>query len=485
MASTFANRDTNWYIRAGGAETNGGGFDPYVSGAGTNYCDQDAAQLSLTDLATAGTSANISSATGGFTSAMIGNVLRIASGTNFTADYYVLTAVTDTNNATVDRNCSVGAGSAGVCKLGGAHAHIMQYASSTGAGTPTHALATPLIAGNTIYIRGTGGADPTVDDYDWSGGYWNFPAGGNLSTGNVRIIGYPSGTRPRIGHQGILLYDAKWTAVEHVKFFQKTSGFTGNNIAPIGWNTSATSYYDCIFDSNGKDSKQAQFGNNSDGSGICMGCEFRNSGGGAAGTAAHVGMVHVGGFHAFNWVHAARGHGFTADGIGGTIFGCLVNANLVNGYKDTGAGTADIGPTYIANNTWDANGGDCLNFVANDIEVHSIVNNIFSNHVGASKVVFNFTDSKTLNTQKYKELIGFNDFYGNTTNFSTVSGAVSWSINPAPDGALVGDLTANPGYANAAGNDFTPGANVIGSGIAKSSQLTTTDYHLNMGAVFT
>src|SRR5258707_15548764 len=57
----------NWYVRAGGNELNGGGYDAAISGAGTNYADQDAAQLSLTDIASAQNSLTVTSVTGGFT----------------------------------------------------------------------------------------------------------------------------------------------------------------------------------------------------------------------------------------------------------------------------------------------------------------------------------------------------------------------------------------------------------------------------------
>ena len=237
MPSTFANRDANWYVRAGGAETNGGGFDPYVAGAGTNYADQDAAQLSLTDLATAGASANVSSVTGGFTSQMIGNVMRIASGTNFTADYYVITAVADTNNATLDRACATDVGASGVCKVGGAHAHIKNYASTSGSGSNNPALATPLIGGNTIYIRGGGTDDPGSSDYDWSADYWNFPSGGNQSNGNLKIVGYNG--RPRISHRGLLWFTGSFTFVKNLSLFQSNGTWTTQTC----FGPTTTSYY--------------------------------------------------------------------------------------------------------------------------------------------------------------------------------------------------------------------------------------------------
>lgn len=128
---------TNWEVRTTGAATNGGGY----SSGGTDYSQQDAAQLSLTDLANLSTSTTLTSATGGFTAAMIGNIIYIASGTNFIAGYYQITAYTDTNTVTIDRtaNATLNA-TAGVGKVGGATNH-------------PNTISAIVVAGNTIYIQ--------------------------------------------------------------------------------------------------------------------------------------------------------------------------------------------------------------------------------------------------------------------------------------------------------------------------------------------
>ncbi len=110
-----------WEIRDDGNANNGGYYDPALAGAGTDYTQQAAAQLSLTDLACESGSTTLTSATGGFTAAMIGNAIHITSGTNLTAGWYVITARTDTNTVTLDRTpTSGGAGSSGVGAVGGA-----------------------------------------------------------------------------------------------------------------------------------------------------------------------------------------------------------------------------------------------------------------------------------------------------------------------------------------------------------------------------
>ena len=92
---------TTWEVQTGGSDTNGGGF---VEGSsGTDYSQQTSAQLSLSDGMCMGTT-NLNSSTGGFTSAMVGNILYLYSSTSMTAEWYEITAYVDTNNVTLDRS---------------------------------------------------------------------------------------------------------------------------------------------------------------------------------------------------------------------------------------------------------------------------------------------------------------------------------------------------------------------------------------------
>jgi len=112
---------TVWEVQTGGDDNNGGG---YKSDAGTtDYSQQASAQLTVTDGATSGVGVTtLTSATGGFTSAMVGNIVHLYSGTNLTADWYEITAYTDTNTVTLDRapDDGVGGVSGATCKVGGA-----------------------------------------------------------------------------------------------------------------------------------------------------------------------------------------------------------------------------------------------------------------------------------------------------------------------------------------------------------------------------
>lgn len=110
-------------IRVNGSTNNGAGWADLNPGVSVDYTQQDAAQLSLTDLATAGIgSTTLTSATGGFTAAMEGSLIKIRSGTNVNAGYYQVVGFTNTNTVTLDRAPDNGAGgiASGVGDLGGA-----------------------------------------------------------------------------------------------------------------------------------------------------------------------------------------------------------------------------------------------------------------------------------------------------------------------------------------------------------------------------
>jgi len=134
-----------WEFRTSGNATNGGIFDPSAVNAGTDYSQQDAPQLALTDctMATGGTT--LHSDTGGFTAAMIGNWCHL-SGTHFTTGRRKITAVADGNNCTLCSDATDGTnGSAGTCSVGGAIYEVN--------GTNLVALLSLFAAGNTLYIK--------------------------------------------------------------------------------------------------------------------------------------------------------------------------------------------------------------------------------------------------------------------------------------------------------------------------------------------
>jgi hypothetical protein len=102
---------TVWEVRTAGSDSNGGLYYAAQAGAGTDYSQQNSPQLSLTDVVTNGTT-TVTSATGGFTAAMVAN------GINIAGVCYMIATRSDTNTITIDRTVSSASGQTG--KVGGA-----------------------------------------------------------------------------------------------------------------------------------------------------------------------------------------------------------------------------------------------------------------------------------------------------------------------------------------------------------------------------
>lgn len=97
---------------------------PTAGTGGVNYSFLTAAILTLTDLTCTTTLTTVASVTGGFTPAMVGNVLHLnsVSGVGTLVGWYEIVSYTNGNTVVVDRSPAPGAGSAtaGNCKVGGA-----------------------------------------------------------------------------------------------------------------------------------------------------------------------------------------------------------------------------------------------------------------------------------------------------------------------------------------------------------------------------
>lgn len=478
MASTFANNGCAWRVRSGGNELNGGGFDPFVTNVGTDYTDQDSPQISSTTGTCIVASTTWTDASVTFTAAMIGNVLRISAKTGGSAialDYFVITAFTDANNITLDRTpCASADITAATYRIGGAHASLVNYASSATV-LPTPALATPLLPGNRVFIRGAGTLDPSSADYDWSAGKWVFPDGTKTVGGGgpITLIGYNG--RPRIDHCGSLI-TAHWDT-KHVSYFRKLN----TNLVPVIDRAGAavyTTFTDCILDQNGIDSPE-WYG----GYGNFIENEVRNTGGGSVGTKQVVASQHPSNAIIGNYIHGVLGPAIavkfgvaTHTTFASICYNTIVN-NLSDGIQINPGGTAyDFA---VFNNTIDNNGGHGISFSASAISATTVFNNIISNHTGSGKFAMNFVDSYTTNRRLQRNVFDANCFYGNTTKFNTVSSADSWVLQD-------NDITTDPGYVNAAGGNYATGANVRSKGLSGlggvAGTLGTATNLVNIGA---
>lgn len=153
----------------------------------------------------------------------------------------------------------------------------------------------------------------------------------------------------------------------------------------------------------------------------------------------------------------------TGYAFGNTSFaiGCLA-------YDCGGVGltlTSSAGVRIVIGSTFEGNGGDGVDLggVATVAFGSIFLNNIFSNNTG-----YGVDSSAGAQTTIAGALVDFNDFFGNSVD----------ARRNFPTGA--NDLTVDPEYANASGDDYTPGAEeIIGGGYSpfKSGNL------LNIGAV--
>jgi len=262
-----------WWIRTDGNDLNGAGFDSGISGAGTNYCDQASPQLSLIDCMTSYSGdTQLYSMSGGFTSAMIGNTIRLSSGPNLTLGDYFITGYSSSNSVTLDRAPDNGGGGISGCtgRVGGAWASI-EYTITTVA-TP---CPRPQVSKNIINIRGSGTANPTAVDYQFSN-YRQF--GAHSTYKPVLMRGY-NGT-PHIQRTGGHLwhYQSAGWVFEKIKVSSGGSQHTNYPLLP-GPN------FRCIADQNSYGGVGTSFHS--------IESLFQNTGGGAG---SSYGMYHPGNY---------------------------------------------------------------------------------------------------------------------------------------------------------------------------------------------
>lgn len=448
---------TNWYVRVAGNELNGGGYDPGIAGAGINYADQDSPQLSLTDIVTIGTT-TVTSVTGGFTSAMIGNCLRVAGD-----GYYFITARGSSNSVTVDRVTGTGTGQSG--RVGGAHATLVNY-SNGGSGLPSPILSTPLAAGHTINMRGSGPLDPSTVDYDFTAGYWTFPSG-SLSVGPISLIGYNG--RPHISHSG-RLFDVTgaatlfWQAT-FVKFSHLAPGATDYGVFGYPYGGSV---FNCIFDNFGYDAVGCTVV-------VCVNCLFRQTGSVATGikyrsaiATANNGQTVIPMLIKGNYVYGWMGSGISDANLGGGGFGISISNNIVNFCQQDGIYlVGSQASSIVEGNTIYASGADGIELTTNQQALCTVVNN---NVVNSGGYGLN-CGGGAANLLKALVLFGYNNYYNNASgDYNGVSAAAT-------------DLALDPQFTNPAGGDFSIGTNLKAAGFPQAFPGISTTSYVDMGAV--
>lgn len=378
-----------WRVRIGGNDNNGGAFDASIVGAGADYTDSDTPILAVADLATSSATATATSATGGFTAAMVGNAVRIVSGANFTAGTYFITAVSDTSTVIFDRACSTAAASAGVANVGGAHASV---------GRPASAGA---VAGNVVMVRGQGALEPADIDY---------PNVQIITGNNISYLGYNG--RPKMSHNGRCFYNLSNVVASRFSFIQVATT-NSDGVMNSSGSPGASALIDSIVDTGGLATRGVQNMN-------AVRCTFMNSGAQTVATSFFAIDNATGGIAIDCIVKDQRGGGIQTKSGNSVVTGNVVQNCLGVGIQTTTyTGGAALG--YIANNTVFGCGGDGISLLsgangatvtrnlvvgcggyginklsanAADSAIRATANNLWGNAIGASNLALGPTDTE-------------------------------------------------------------------------------------------
>lgn len=405
-----------WWIRTDGDDDNGGGFDSGISGAGTNYSDQASAQLSLTDITTLIVGdTTIQSSTGGFTSAMVGNSIKIRSGTNVVPGHYFITGFTSSTAVTLDRAPDNGGGAINGAsgKVGGAWTNI-ERTLSTSAVSLGNTVASPLIAGNQVNVRGSGSDNPSTPDYTDFTSWRFFPAG--TQEKRIKFVGYNG--RPSIqassSSGSLIFYQVSHYVFKNMKFVANGSGN-----APHGLVSTVTGFcHRCIFDMAGH--------NAAAGLGSAYECLFYDSGSASSLNNATWRADSYNAIIAFNFFD-----NLPASGTEGTVQTnnmATVHSNLfvmpsvakgVYMNQSSGYKANIIGNTFV--------GGSVA--VDNQKHVGGIIsNNIFSGCTTGIK----WTATGGNNDKPPAEMIIGNAFHNCTNNYDNISGTEDITLGASP-----------------------------------------------------
>jgi hypothetical protein len=398
-----------WRVRPSGSNTNGGGYDPGISGAATDYSQQNSAQATGTHGATTGTTTFTDSTANAFTSVMVGNAIYIT-GTGQTTGWYFVVGFTSASAVTLDR--SPGTGTGATWNLGGGWADFWTNTTSSG----------PLAPGNIVYILGSGTPNPASYVYDYTANSSFNPTNGNASAGMITFANDPStpgykaapdttGGMPCISFPGYLF--------GNVGFFRAQGLFgVGSAASSGGFVQNSTGNpaiaYGCVVDQFGYDTplNQQNYGV------TCIGCEVFSSVS-KRNTNNQYGIFIYAEFLAFGCnVHDCIGGGIFAS-TSPTVMYCIAAKNGANGINAVAAATQ---PLRIIGNTVDGNAGNGIEITTQAaLSGATIINNIISNHTSGGAYGLAVDTGTLAANDLVKGLVDYNVYYNNTADLNNVS----------------------------------------------------------------
>lgn len=439
---------TVWEVRTSGASTNGGGFNSSQTNAGTDYSQQDSAQLSLTDLAMTTGGTTLTSSIGGFTAAMVGNIIQISSGTNFTAGFYEITAYTDTNTVTLDRDATNGSnGSSGVGAIGGAVDHPDTISSA-------------LVNDNSVYVK-SGNYQPVGEnDYVLS----------LAGLGSMRIIfiGYDTSRTATPTGSNRPVFDANSSVSNALKLNGERYAFknfifqnaTGDGVSGVN---KKHYYVNCRSTGNGGKGFSAATDQ------FFVNVEADSNTGDGIGTSYGTTTV------LNSYIHDNGGDGFGDVGAPLILINSIVDTNSAKGIYGNWV-NANV---LVINSIFYNNTGDSIWQNGNGSQVWNAVYNT-SFHTNASAYyIWNETGARIADALN-------NNYYNNTAiTVGNSFAANAYSIGVINNEFIAeGQVTSDPSFTTPASGDFTvsSGSSLIDAGTDISDFTSiTTPFSVNIG----
>ena len=431
-----------WEVRSDGNSANGGG---YKTGAtGTDFSQQTSPQYALTGCTTAAADAIILNANAA--ADMVGNILYIVSGTNFTVGWYEIISVSVGVSITVDRTCTTAAGADGVVNVGGATNH-------------PNTISAVVVAGNDIYIK-SGTYQPVgANVYVFSTAVNGTPA---LP---IRFIGYsatrndtPTGTnRPLFDANSVVGSDV--VVITHSDYNWFNLRFA--NAADDGINANSYSsdrgfFYNCKISNNASDGVlwvEIQ---------KIVNCEINNN------TAYGINAGDRQGYAEFTYIHDNGSAGLRGEN-NISIFARYVvsESNSSHGFVSGGTGAKfDVWNCVAYNNTGAATDGFNVNYSGTLIGVSGIIINCSS--ISNGRYAYNDVDGYTR-----LHIFNYNNYYGHATELNgfTAGANDTGDVDPLFTAPTTGDFT------------LQTGSPCLGTGADANIPPTglTGDYKLNIG----